>query len=354
VRGLALGQGVDDCCGGFHRALRVGVDERQQGFGQSRQVPAGDAGLLAVGVAAGAVDGTEHRAGAVAFHEGAGAVVDGLARQRHVVGVHDTVDEADAEPARHEFGLALADGGQQVEVGLRAGRQCRVMAGNDVVGQALDLFRPLMGGEELEGADADMAGGDAGQHGAGLGAVAAHHVAGRHDGQRTRRRNAQGVHRLADQVLAQGRTECAFAVAIARKRRAAGTFERDVAALAVAVDHLAEQQGPPVAELRRELAELVAGVGLGDWLRSLRNAAPGQRFDAFRRGQRRRVGPQLDGQFFVQADEGRLARRRRLPANVELIEVANIGVVEGKKTGGWGVHRNRALSVFHRPVAVLS
>jgi MFS family permease len=77
------------------------------------------------------------------------------------------------------------------------------------------------------------------------------------------------VHRLADQHLAQHRADRGLAVAAARERRAARALEGDVAAPAVAVDHLAEQQRAAVAELRREAAELVAGVGLGDRLGAL-------------------------------------------------------------------------------------
>ena len=102
---------------------------------------------------------------------------------------------------------------------------------------------------------------------------------------------------------------------------------------------------PPIAQLRRKMAELMAGVGLGDRLGTFRHQTAGQCCDARRGCQRRRVCSEFAGQFLVQADQGRLACRRRLPENVELLEVADIGVVKGKKAGRWGVHRNWALQV---------
>jgi hypothetical protein len=93
---------------------------------------------------------------------------------------------------------------------------------------------------------------------------------GRDDRERARRRDAERVHRLADQHLAQHRPDRRLAVAAARERRSPRALEGDVAALAGAVDHLAEQDGAAVAELRREAAELVAGVGLRDRLGAVR------------------------------------------------------------------------------------
>ena len=77
-------------------------------------------------------------------------------------------------------------------------------------------------------------------------------LAGRHDGERARRRDAERVHRLADHVLAQHRPDGRLAVAAAGERRAPRALEVQVATAAVDVDHLAEQQRAAVAEPRRE------------------------------------------------------------------------------------------------------
>jgi hypothetical protein len=51
------------------------------------------------------------------------------------------------------------------------------------------------------------------------------------------------------------------AIAAAREGRRARAFQLDVATDAVAVDDLAQQDGAAIAQLRRETAELVAGIG---------------------------------------------------------------------------------------------
>ena len=71
-------------------------------------------------------------------------------------------------------------------------------------------------------------------------------------GKRARGGDAQRVHRLADQVFAQHRAERRLAVAAAREGRGPGPLQRDVAALPVAVDHLAQQQRAAVAKLREK------------------------------------------------------------------------------------------------------
>ena len=107
---------------------------------------------------------------------------------------------------------------------------------DDVVGERAERLDIAARGEELEGADADMARGDAGQDGARQGFLAQHLLAGGDGGERPRRRHAERRHRLADDVLAQHRAERRPAVAAAREGRRARALELDVAALAVAVD----------------------------------------------------------------------------------------------------------------------
>ena len=99
--------------------------------------------------------------------------------------------------------------------------------------RSADRLRVAAGGEVLEGADADMACGHARQHGAGLGLLAIDRLAGGHRHQGAGRRDAEGGHGLADDVLAQHRAERGAAVAAARERRPPGPLEVDVAADAV-------------------------------------------------------------------------------------------------------------------------
>ena len=160
------------------------------------------------------VDRAEHRGRIIGIHEGAGAVVDGLAGDGGVVGVHHAMDEADMQPARDQRRLPRDHLLQQRAVGLRRRRGRRVVPGDGIVGQQPHPLHIAAGGEILEGADAEVAGGDAGQHGAGERGFAPHRLAGRHRGQRPGGRHAERRHRLADQVFAQHRAERRPAVAL--------------------------------------------------------------------------------------------------------------------------------------------
>ena len=124
-----------------------------------------------------------------------------------------------------------------------------VGAASEIIAQ---LNSSLSRGEELEGAHPQVAGRDAGQHGAGQFPFAIHRLAGGGHRQRTRRRDSECVHRLADQRFTQHGSDGGLAVAAAREGRAPRPLERDVAPLAVAVDHLAQQQRAAVAQLRHE------------------------------------------------------------------------------------------------------
>ena len=92
----------------------------------------------------------------------------------------------------------------------------------------------------LEAPDPQVTAGDAGEHGAGQQRLALHRAPGRHHGQGSRRRDTQGVHRLADDVFAQHRPHRRQAVATAREGRGAGTLQVDVAQAPVVVDEFAE------------------------------------------------------------------------------------------------------------------
>ena len=111
----------------------------------------------------------------------------------------------------------------------------------------------------------------------------------------------------------------------------------------VPVDHLAEQQRAAVAELRREAAELVAGVGLRD-RRGARRAARCRREAPRRRcSQRSGVEAQLGGQLLVQQQQPGRRRRRRLPRLVQAAQVTNKGVVELEHWLGRDAHRPKAI-----------
>ncbi len=127
----------------------------------------------------------------VMVHEGAGAVIDGLARDRGVVGVHDAVDEADQQPARDQIGLSRDHALQQRVIGALGCSRIRIVPGDDVIGEPPHALGIAARREILEGSDPDVAGGDPGQHRAGQQGLAHHALAGHHGGERSRGRDAQ-------------------------------------------------------------------------------------------------------------------------------------------------------------------
>ncbi len=77
------------------------------------------------------------------------------------------------------------------------------------------------------------------------------------------------------------------------ERRRARALELDVAADAVAVDDLAEQDGAAIAELWHEMPELVAGIGHRDRVGAGGKLLAGEDFGAFRGFQLVRIKPEL-------------------------------------------------------------
>ena len=332
---VARHETVDDLGGQLDRPAFVVGDQRQQGFRQAGQVPAGNAGLRLVGIAPHLVDGTEHRARIEGLHESAGAEVDALAGNSHVVGVHHAVNKARMHPLRDQRRLAFCHGAQETEIALLGAGEFREMAGDGVIGELADLLRCAMRREVLKGAHAQMARGHPRQDGAGQRTLAKNRLAAGHHRQRARGRNAQRVHRLADQHLAQHRPHRCLAVAPAGKRRAPRALQGNVAAPAVAVDDLADQQRAAVAQLGIELPELMSRIGLGNGLRALRQRVAGKH--CCQRGiVPPRFNAQLLRQSMIEEQQHRFAYRRGLARFVEARQLAGIGVVE--RDGGIG-HR---------------
>jgi hypothetical protein len=149
----ALGEGVDRRLRLFYGLALVLVEEGQQRFGQAREVPVGDARLVAEGVTPAMVDRAVDPARVIGIHKGTGAVVDGLTGDRHIVGVHHAVDEADAEPLGNEVRLCGDDGVEQRPVGAFLVRRFRIVAGDDIVREDPQGLRVATRGEVFEGPD---------------------------------------------------------------------------------------------------------------------------------------------------------------------------------------------------------
>ena len=155
---------------------------------------------------------------------------------------------------------------RQRRIGRVTGLQLRVVPRNGVVQQGANAVGVAARGEILEGADAQVAGRDAREHGAGLGLFTQHLLPGGHHGQRAGGGNAQREHGFADEVFAQHGAHGRAAVAGAREGRAARALELHVVQLPVHRAQLAEQDGATIAQLRHEVRELVARIGHGDGL----------------------------------------------------------------------------------------
>ena len=266
----------------------------------------------------------------VGVEERAGTVVDGLAGNRHVVGVHHAVDEPDGEPPGHQLGLAADDSFEQGAVGVLGLGGRGIVAGDGMVREHTQALDIAPSGEELERADADMARRDAGEDGPGQHRLTDHPLPGRDRGEGAGGRNAERVHRLADEILAQHRPERSATVAPARKRRRARTLELDVAAAPVAINDFPEQNGTPIAELRYELPELVPGIGCRERFRPRGNTLPREDRDPLRAFKSLGIETEIDGERPIQPHQSRRLDRCRRDPGEEAVRQARVAVVEGE------------------------
>jgi hypothetical protein len=210
------------------------------------------------------------------------------------------MNEADEQPLRYKGCLARDHQVEEGAVPVRGVNRLRVMPRDDVISEAPDRIQIPAPREELEGADPDVARRNAGQYRAGQRRLAPNRLAGRHSGKRSGRWNPQRRHRLADDVFAQDRPERRASVAPPGKRRWARPLELDVAAHAVAIDHLAEKNSTSVTELRYESPKLVAPISHGKRLASLGHPVAREDLHTLRRGKLSRIEPKMPGKFLVQ------------------------------------------------------
>ena len=241
------------------------------------------------------------------------------------------MDEAEGHPLRDEPGLPLDDRGEQRHrVTLP---HVGVVPRADVLDDGGELLEAAAGRDEDEGADPQVRPGDPGEDGAGERALAQHLLAGRDGGQGPRRRDAGRVHELGDEVLPQDRSHDRAAVTAPGEGSASGPLERDVAAPAVGVDDLPEQVSATVAEHRGEVAELVAGVGLGDRFGPLGDVVAREDRDPVRGAQGVRVEAELVGEVRVEGEQLGGAHGDRVGPYPEPVELADEGVVAGPPHG---------------------
>ena len=98
--------------------------------------------------------------------------------------------------------------------------------------------------------------------------------------------------------------------------------------MSVAVDQLADQKGPAIAQLGREAPELMAGVRLGQRCSTFRCFATREEGGTSFARERVRVQTQLRGKRPIQLHELGLRDPLALPRNVEPLEFGRVAVVE--------------------------
>jgi hypothetical protein len=115
-------------------------------------------GLISIGVSPLPIDRAEEFAWIILVHEGAGSVIDRFSRNRHIVGIHDAVNETDEQPACNELCLSRSDKFKQREIWEVGSTGLRVMAGDDVIGEETKTVEIATGRKELKRSDANVAG----------------------------------------------------------------------------------------------------------------------------------------------------------------------------------------------------
>ena len=148
-----------------------------------------------------------------------------------------------------------------------------------------------------------------------------------HHGQAPGGRNAERVHRLADDVFPQHRPERGAAVTPAGEPRLPCPFQLNVYAIAGWRDLLAKQDRAAIAE-GSEVAELVAGVRLGDGSPAFGHHIARENRGAFGTLERLRLESEHGRERPVESGQARFANRSRCRMRVEDLRQLRVGVLE--------------------------
>ena len=200
------------------------------------------------------------------------------------------------------------------------------------------------GAGELEAADPQVAARHPRQQAPGQHGLALDRAARADHGQRAGGRDAEGVHALAHDVLAQHRADRGQAVAAAGERRASRALEVQVAHAAVGQPELAQQEGASVTEARGVAAELVTGVRLRHRPGALGDRAADEQLHALGAAEVRRVEAQLDRQRLVQHQQLGRRHRRGLPLDRHLGQRGGEAVLQDEGGGRCEAHAHEPTS----------
>ena len=179
--------------------------------------------------------------------------------------------EADPHPPHHHLCRALADFGEPAFASLvDTTAEMRKVSGDSEVDKLREEGQVTARRQEFEVAETDERGGDPTHHRTGLELrvavvehVSKHRLARGHDRKRTGGRDAQVVHGLAAQKLANGRSKHSPSIGSAGVRGGAGSLQLQLPPLPPGVYHLAQGDSASVAELSGPPAELVTAVTRG-------------------------------------------------------------------------------------------
>ena len=265
------------------------------------------------------------------IHEGAGAIVDGFARDCAIVRVHHPVDEADRHPFHDQLCLRRDHGLKKFQ---RIGGVW-IMAVYSIFKERLEPRMVLSRGEYLKGSDTDVACGNASDHRARQRGFAVNGFAGLHGCQRPRRGNAKRVHGFRDNVLAQHRTQPGAPVAVAGIGGWARSLKLNVAA-PDRTNRFPHQNGAPVAKLRVPLAKLVPGIKLRERLGPLRHGIAHEHLCKFR-VVRCALDAQIGGQRGVEGNQPGFRNLGCVHPREQAIWQAGVGIVkrDRKRHGGY-------------------
>ena len=314
------------------RVAFIGIQKWQQRFGQAGQIPLRDRRLISIGVTALAIDRTEDRGGIVDVHECTRAVINRLPRERHIVGVHHPMNEADQQPLGDEGGLAL-DHSLQKRAGRIFGVRCFwKMAHSRVLRESAKFLQPTPCSRKLKCPHADVARRHSGENRPRQFGLTNDSLAGRRDRKAACSGDSQCMHGLADDVFPQHRTEGRATVSPARKRGSPRALELNIEAATIRREVLPEKNRPPVTQ-HGEVAELVTGISLCD-----RGRAIGNRIS--RKNRRSLAGVESVGiqaqrarQRVVENRQARLAHGHRISLRIKNLRQPFVGMIESPSDG---------------------
>ncbi len=235
------------------------------------------------------------------------------------------MDKTHPHPVHHQVQLPVDDGLVQGQCRIVAAQPRRVMPFQGVVNQGIHERRVLLGGCVLEGAHAQVGGGNPGEDGTVQGSLPVYRFAAGDHGQAAGGGDAQRMHGFADQVLPEHGAHGGTAVTAPGKGGASGALELDIHPGAIGQDLFAEQDGAAIAQ-HGQIAELVTGVGLGNGVTARDQGIAAEYLRLT--GQGVTVQSKLVRQGGVEAQQGRTGRRVGLAARKQGIRQPGVAVIK--------------------------